>query len=117
MPFYTVYHPTELLPLQRAEIANAITQAHCNATGAPHFLVRVTFIATGSTSYFSGGIAETSFLRIVGVIRSGRSKECKQALLRALYNGIKQQGCPHSIEIHLEEVENEVLHSETVSYL
>jgi phenylpyruvate tautomerase PptA (4-oxalocrotonate tautomerase family) len=106
MPLYTVYHPPSLSRAQRSDIAKSITESHVSLTGAPAFVVKVIFIALDSSSYFSGGHSESSLLRIVGVIRAGRSKEDRQKLLLAINDGTKEYG--YEVEIHLEEMKFEV---------
>ena len=91
---------------QRADIAQAITEAHVTITGAPAFLVKVIFIPLDASSYFTGGHAESTLLRIVGVIRAGRSTEDRQSLLMKIHNGIKDHG--YEVEIHLEDMKSEV---------
>lgn len=106
MPLYTVYHPPAVTDTQRSEIAEWITKAHVSITGAPAFLVKVIFIPLESTSSFTGGEPESSLLRILGVIRSGRSRDDRQKLLLEIHDGIKGHG--YEVEIHLEEMESEV---------
>jgi phenylpyruvate tautomerase PptA (4-oxalocrotonate tautomerase family) len=109
MPLYTVYYPPpSLAPVDRAFIARWITKSHVSVTGAPAFLVKVIFVPLDPTSYFSGGEQETALLRIVGVIRAGRSKEERQRLLLEL--SILKQSFTEDIEIHLEEMLSEVSH-------
>ena len=103
MPLYTVYYsPPSLAPVDRAFIARQITKAHVTVTGAPAFLVKVIFIPLDPTSFFSGGEQETALLRIVGVIRAGRSREERQRLLLEL--SLLKQSFTEDIEIHLEEM-------------
>jgi phenylpyruvate tautomerase PptA (4-oxalocrotonate tautomerase family) len=97
MPLYTIYHPPVLSADQRADIAQAITEAHVSITGAPAFLVKVIFIPLDVSSYFTGGHAESNLLRIVGVIRAGRSTEDRQSLLMKIHNDIKDHG--YEVEI------------------
>ena len=106
MPLYTVYHPPAVTDTQRSEIAEWITKAHVLITRAPAFLVKVIFIPLESTSYFTAGEPESSLLRIVGVIRSGRPRDDRQKLLLEIHDGIK--GLGYEVEIHLEEMESEV---------
>jgi phenylpyruvate tautomerase PptA (4-oxalocrotonate tautomerase family) len=108
MPLYTVYHPPSLMPNQRTDIAKSITTAHTACTGAPAFLVKVVFFSLDASSYYSGGHPESSLLRIVGVIRAGRSKEERQNLLQGINNGITRHG--YDVEIHLEDMRAEVCH-------
>jgi phenylpyruvate tautomerase PptA (4-oxalocrotonate tautomerase family) len=112
MPLYTVYHPTTLIAHSRSDIATVITNSHIKATGAPAFLVKVVFIPVEWTSFFSGGCAEDKLLRIVGVIRAGRSKQERQSLLLSIYQGIKRiekNGVnEYDLEIHLEDMKAEV---------
>jgi phenylpyruvate tautomerase PptA (4-oxalocrotonate tautomerase family) len=113
MPLYTVYHPTSLVAHSRSQIATVITDSHVAATGAPGFLVKVVFIPLEWSSFFAGGHAKDKLLRIVGVIRAGRSKEERQKLLLSIYEGIKRieknDVNRYEVEIHLEEMKTEVL--------
>jgi phenylpyruvate tautomerase PptA (4-oxalocrotonate tautomerase family) len=108
MPLYTVYHPPSLTSWQRSDIATSITTAHTTSTGAPAFLVKVIFLQLDASSYFSGGHPESSLLRIVGVIRAGRSKEERQNLLQRINIDLTRHG--YDVEIHLEDMRAEVYH-------
>lgn len=107
MPLYTVYHPPTLSADIRSQIATVITDSHVSATNAPAFLVKVIFISLESTSFYSGGHVEEKLLRIVGVIRAGRSKEERQKLLMSIYDGINIY--EYDVEMHLEDMKAEVL--------
>lgn len=50
---------------------------------------------------------EEKLLRIVGVIRAGRSKEERQKLLMSIYDGINIY--EYDVEMHLEDMKAEVL--------
>jgi phenylpyruvate tautomerase PptA (4-oxalocrotonate tautomerase family) len=106
MPLYTVYHPHTLSHTQRKHIALSITKAHVTITLAPSFVVKVIFLPLDASSFYTGGLAELSLLRIVGVIRAGRSTEDRQKLLMMIHDMIKIHG--YEIEIHLEEMKSEV---------
>jgi phenylpyruvate tautomerase PptA (4-oxalocrotonate tautomerase family) len=106
MPLYTIYHPPSLTAAQRSEIAEKITKIHVEITDAPSFLVKAIFIALESSSYFSAGNPESSLLRIVGVIRAGRTWDDRQSLLLGIYEGVRSYG--FEVEIHLEEMKAEV---------
>jgi hypothetical protein len=69
-------------------------------------VVKVIFLPLDASSFYTGGLAELSLLRIVGVIRAGRSTEDRQKLLMMIHDMIKIHG--YEIEIHLEEMKSEV---------
>ena len=106
MPLYTIYHPPSLSTSQRSEIAASITKCHIEITNAPAFLVKVIFIPLESTSFFTAGKPESSLLRIVGVIRAGRTWDDRQSLLVSINDALKGYGM--DVEIHLEEMLAEV---------
>ena len=64
---------------QREQIADAITQAHCELTGAPVELVHVIFSDIPRGNSYSGGKRATPTV-IRGNIRAGRSDEVRHTL-------------------------------------
>ncbi|WP_404363223.1 tautomerase family protein [Marinobacter sp.] len=83
MPTYTVTTANlALSPQQKSRIADAITTAHSNQTGAPRFFAQVIFSAVAEGDHFVGGKGNSEpQLFVSGLIREGRSDEVKQALM------------------------------------
>lgn len=83
MPTYTV--TTANLPLsaaQKGQIAEAITAAHHEATGAPAFFAQVIFRAIESGEHFIGGkLNAHPHIFVHGMIRAGRGIDVKQKLM------------------------------------
>lgn len=69
---------------QRAEIANGITRAHVEITGAPFEFVHVAFPELPAGYTFTGGVPASPIL-IRGNIRAGRTEEVRQTLMRRIY--------------------------------
>ena len=84
MPVYEFVAPTGAATLDhRAEIARAVTKVHCEITGAPAHYVHCSFTdAPGGSMFVSG--EETTSPRMMGLIRSGRSKELRGRLLHGI---------------------------------
>ena len=68
---------------QREQIADTITQAHCELTGAPVELVHVIFSDIPRGNSYSGGKRATP---TVGNIRAGRSDEVRHTLMNRIFN-------------------------------
>lgn len=83
MPTYTV--TTVGVPLseaQKAEIAQLITTSHAGNTGAPGYFAQVFFQTFAATDHFFGGCQNNSpQVYIHGLIRAGRTREQKMALM------------------------------------
>jgi len=83
MPFYRIYHPGNLLSSEdKTIIAKGFTKVHAEATGTTVHSVKVAFIAFQDV--FSGGVPDTSLIRVVGLIKGGRSAEVKAKMLAQL---------------------------------
>ena len=84
MPVYEFVAPTGAATLaHQAEIARAVTEVHCEVTGAPAHYVHCSFTeAPGGSMFISG--EETTSPRLMGLIRSGRSKELRGRLLHGI---------------------------------
>lgn len=83
MPTYTVTTANlSLSASQKSQIAEAITAAHRDSTGAPAFFAQIIFRALEGGEHFIGGKPNTHpHLFVHGVIRAGRTIEVKQKLL------------------------------------
>lgn len=86
MPTYTVHAPAgSLTQVQKNRLAQEITRAHSEATGAQTFFAQVMFVEVSAGQWFVGGTAlEAKQIFIHGQIRGGRSVPTKQALLERL---------------------------------
>ncbi|UAK55267.1 tautomerase family protein [Mycolicibacterium smegmatis] len=84
MPLYQIDTVKgRLTPSVKAEIANKVTDIHCQLTGAPDTFVNVVFREYTEGDCFVARKPEgRSFLG--GQIRHGRSVETRQAMLKAL---------------------------------
>lgn len=84
MPVYEFTAPTGAATLDhKAEIARAVTRVHSEVTGAPEHYVHCSFTEAPSGSMFVSG-EETRSPRMMGLIRSGRSKELRGRLLHGI---------------------------------
>jgi phenylpyruvate tautomerase PptA (4-oxalocrotonate tautomerase family) len=74
---------------QKREIAESVTRAHGEATGAPFYFAQVTFQEVKAGNYFLGGLPlECDQIFVHGTIRSGRPREMKDVLISRLLNDI-----------------------------
>ncbi|MFB9268043.1 tautomerase family protein [Bradyrhizobium erythrophlei] len=70
---------------QKSEIAEAVTRAHGDSTGAPYYFAQVTFNEVKPGNYFLGGTKLNSdHIFVHGTIRDGRPTEMKNALITRL---------------------------------
>lgn len=70
---------------QKSEIAEAITRAHGDSTGAPYYFARITFNDVKPGNYFLGGTKlDDDQIFVHGTIREGRPTEMKDALMARL---------------------------------
>ncbi|WP_204079270.1 tautomerase family protein [Mycobacterium riyadhense] len=84
MPFYQCLVPAGSLSADtRAQLAKAITEIHCDVTGAPRGFVNVMFAEYDPTCYFTAGRPNTCSV-INGNIRAGRDRETRARLLTEL---------------------------------
>jgi phenylpyruvate tautomerase PptA (4-oxalocrotonate tautomerase family) len=80
MPFYQFTISSDSVSARRkAEIAKAITEAHCKVTGAPAVFVSCSFVEVPPGGLFLGGVPDTR-TRMVGLIRR-RPEAVKRELL------------------------------------
>jgi len=92
MPLYTVSSHSPFTQKEQSDLVHAITQVHCEATGAPAQFVQV---------IFSRGVKlrKKYALHILGSIRSGRSAAIKERLISGFKSAAAQvqnhtpQGC------------------------
>ena len=92
---------------QKNQIAEAVTRAHGDATGAPYFFVRLTFNEVKSGNYFLGGTQlDGDEIFVHGTIREGRPKDMKDALMARLAAdlAIASQMKPNSVWVYLSEL-------------
>jgi phenylpyruvate tautomerase PptA (4-oxalocrotonate tautomerase family) len=80
MPYYQfTISPDSTSAKRKAEIARAVTQVHCEVTGAPAEYVSVSFVEVPTDSLFLAG-KPYGGTRMVGLIRR-RTEELKRELL------------------------------------
>lgn len=91
MPLYQCASPIGLLTEHmKSELAQAITDAHVAATGAPREFVHVVFTAVPEGAAYSAGQLDTALSLISGSIRTGRSIEVKQQLVKTIVESWSQ---------------------------
>lgn len=82
MPTYVCSVPPKLLTQeQKARIAQAISQRHSEATGAPSFFVQVEIEESPSKVRYLGGTLTNAHIWIRGDIRAGRPQATRQSLM------------------------------------
>ena len=86
MPSYIVICPEGRLDQpEKRKIAEAVTRAHGDSTGAPYYFAQVTFHEVKEGNYFLGGTPlECDQIFVHGTIREGRPREMKDALMDRL---------------------------------
>ena len=85
MPIYQCSAPVGLLTdTMKARIAEAITDAHVEATGAPRVFVHVFFNELPPGIAYSAGEPDGRISGIQGAIRAGRPLEVKQQLVQRI---------------------------------
>ena len=85
MPIYQCGAPAGMLtPELRERVAEAITDAHVEATGAPRVFVHVFFNDLPPGAAYSAGELDTTITGITGAIREGRTLEVKQQLIKRI---------------------------------
>jgi phenylpyruvate tautomerase PptA (4-oxalocrotonate tautomerase family) len=73
-----------LTETMKSQVATAITDAHVAATGGPREFVHVFFTELPQGAAYSAGKADTSVSMITGTIRTGRTVEVKQRLIKSI---------------------------------
>ncbi len=108
MPSYIVTcEEGRLTGLQKQHIAEAVTRAHGEATGAPYYFVRITFNEVKSGNYFLGGTQlDCDQIFVHGTIREGRPTEMKDALMARLTAdvAIASEMQPNCVWVYLSEL-------------
>lgn len=85
MPIYQCASPHGLLTDEmKARVAEAITDAHVEATGAPRVFVHVFFNELPPGIAYSAGGLDNKITGITGSIREGRPLEVKQKLIQQI---------------------------------
>lgn len=91
MPIYQCASPMGMLTeAMKSQVAIAITDAHVAATGAPPEFVHVFFSELPQGSAYSAGKPDTRVSLISGTIRTGRTLEVKQQLMKTIADGWSQ---------------------------
>jgi phenylpyruvate tautomerase PptA (4-oxalocrotonate tautomerase family) len=108
MPSYIVTcEEGRLTGLQKSQIAEAVTRAHGELTGAPYYFVRLTFNEVKPGNYFLGGTQlDCEQIFVHGTIREGRPADMKDALMARLTAGvaIASQMKPNCVWVYLSEL-------------
>ena len=92
MPTYTVkYSNFNLTKQKKNKIAKGITLVHEKVTGAKSFFAQVIFVENKKNYHFMGGKSvKKKQLFLNGQIRSGRSEEIKDKLIKKLRDTLIQ---------------------------
>ncbi|MDR1806954.1 MAG: tautomerase family protein [Propionibacteriaceae bacterium] len=91
MPTYQVFVPAGALDDEgKQRAAQAITRAHCAATGAPPFYVQVIFAEIGDTDRYVGGGRFNRHLWVRGDVRTGRTEEQRRTWLLGLADALAE---------------------------
>lgn len=89
MPTYVCSVPPKLLSdAQKAQIAQAITKRHHEATGAPSFFVQVQIDESPAKVRFLGGSPADAHIWIRADIRAGRSEDVRQKLMLSIMKDV-----------------------------
>jgi phenylpyruvate tautomerase PptA (4-oxalocrotonate tautomerase family) len=85
LPIYQIASHHGLLTTEmKTEVAEAITQAHVDATGAPRSFVHVFFNEVPPGIAYSAGALDNKITGIQGAIRENRTLEQKQRLIKRI---------------------------------
>ena len=90
MPSYTVtFAEGRLNASQKSQLAEAISRAHGDSTGAPYYFAQVTLNEVKPGHYFLGGTPlNGDQIFVHGFIRDGRPTEMKDALMARLTSDV-----------------------------
>jgi phenylpyruvate tautomerase PptA (4-oxalocrotonate tautomerase family) len=92
---------------QKGQIAEAISRAHGDATGAPYYFAQVTLNEVKPGNYFLGGTSlNGDQIFVHGFIRDGRPTEMKDALMARLTSDVAlaSQMKTNCVWIYLSEI-------------
>ena len=108
MPSYIVTcEEGRLTGSQKSQIAEAVTRAHGDSTGAPYYFARITFNEVKPGNYFLGGAQlDSDQIFVHGTIREGRPTDMKDALMARLTAdvAIASQMKPNCVWVYLSEL-------------
>ena len=108
MPSYIVTCPEgRLNSSEKSRIAEAVTRAHGDSTGAPYYFAQVTFHEVKAGNYFLGGLPlECDQIFVHGTIREGRPREMKDALMDRLARDVASASGmkPNCVWIYVSEL-------------
>ncbi len=108
MPSYIVTcEEGRLTGSQKSQIAEAVTRAHGDATGAPYYFVRITFNEVKPGNYYLGGtLLDSDQIFVHGSIREDRPTEMKDTLMACLETvvAISSQTQPNCVWVYLSEI-------------
>jgi phenylpyruvate tautomerase PptA (4-oxalocrotonate tautomerase family) len=108
MPSYIVTcEEGRLSGSQKNQLAEAVTRAHGDSTGAPYYFVRITFNEVKPGNYFLGGTQlDYDQIFVHGTIREGRPTDMKDALMARLTAdvAIASQMKPSCVWVYLSEL-------------
>jgi phenylpyruvate tautomerase PptA (4-oxalocrotonate tautomerase family) len=91
MPTYVCSVPPRTLSdIQKAKIAQAISQRHSEATGAPPFFVQVEIEESPTKARYLGGALTNAHIWIRGDIRAGRSEQARSLLMLNIMKDVSQ---------------------------
>jgi phenylpyruvate tautomerase PptA (4-oxalocrotonate tautomerase family) len=108
MPSYIVTcEEGRLTGSQKNQIAQAVTRAHGDSTGAPYYFARITFDEVKPGNYFLGGTQlDSDQIFVHGTIRAGRPTDMKDALMARLTAdvAIASEMKPNCVWVYLSEL-------------
>jgi phenylpyruvate tautomerase PptA (4-oxalocrotonate tautomerase family) len=108
MPTYTCTVAAGLLDAgQKSAVAQAVTRAHAEITGAPHYFAQVIFEEVPAGDHFIGGVPlGHDHLFVYGRIRAGRSAQDRRALVARLVTDVAAAARlpPFSVWVYLLEL-------------
>jgi phenylpyruvate tautomerase PptA (4-oxalocrotonate tautomerase family) len=91
MPTYAVTTSLSLTAEQKKSMAEAIAEIHSQEAAAPRFFVQVLFYSIEAGSIFIGGdSASPEHVWVNALIRAGRSKEQKAAILTRIVGDVSR---------------------------
>ncbi|BFM17002.1 tautomerase family protein [Maricurvus nonylphenolicus] len=91
MPLYLCSYPTGAIsPEKKQTISQAVTDVHCEVTGAPPTFVHVVFFSSEKLALLQSlwGGESTADYQLFGNIRSGRTDEVKNKLVSGMRQAV-----------------------------